>query len=437
MNKTKQKDNNTMWKFWNINLLRMPDGAEGGVSLTNGVKEPPADLPPTGDNDPFFKQQADGNANQQTMETDWDKMEGQTFEDTGEKKDDGKQTGEEKEEETEGKVGEEEEIKLGGEDGEEDKGQDKDKEEEQSKQKDDSDPSKKSIEEQQPKQENALDKRFPEARIFRKKMDSHARQYFDARLAEILEKEVELSEQSEALKSAQAGIPQIPPSYYDNEAAIVLTPQFQQSTFNTNLAQKVASHWDNQMMKIMNGDPWRKLKYVKDESGRVIDVAPSDEEFEANGANQHQVGKWLRDSERQLERFTAQQEFLVENFQKQVQHRIASITEATNKFFPPERWNNQKDPRWELQQNVKKGLKNIGITEANPAFDLMSKLGAEVLRLREYIAGQGKTTAKKEEIEKKQERAGPTGKSTASGGTSQAKEEEDTMASFNRLLNKG
>lgn len=284
---------------------------------------------------------------------------------------------------------------------------------------------------------NVIDKRFPEARIFRKKMDKAAAQYFDARLADVIQKEAELEEASTALQEAQAGITQIPKSYYDNPNAIVLVPEFQRATSHVNLAAKIAAHWDNQLGNIMGGEPWRKLEYVKDAEGNVVDVRPTEQEFEANGKAQHEVGKYVRNSENQLNEMQRYQQHLQQQFHSKVSERVKLMKETEDKFFDPKTWEDKNHPNFKLTQQTKAALQSIGATEANPLFGITAKLAAEVMRLRSYASHKQQVAEKTEKVNEKARAAVPSGEATKAGGGSEVKPEEDVMADFNKMLING
>lgn len=418
----------------NKKLLLFPDAAEGSVleaegkagqpSLTQAAEqpmsiggEPPSDTDLTA-----------------TMQTDWSKLEGKkepNFSDSNapenkveKKQDDTKQTGEEKEEKVEGEV-KQPEIKA--EEQVDDKGDGNRKVEGELEKEAE-------LNKEQQTEANPIDERFPEARIFRKKMSEDARKYFDARLADVIEKETQLEETTKALADAESGVTQIPKSYYDNPAAIVLVPEFQRATSHVNIAAKIAQHWDSQMGLIMRSEPWRKLEYIKDAEGNVVDVKPTEAEFEGNRAAEYEVGKYVRNSEGQLQQMQTYQQQLQQAFSKRVQERIALVREAENKFFDPKTWEDKKHPNYALTEQVKKGLYSIGFTEGNPGFNLMAKMGAEIMRLRSYASHKDKVAVKNGVVEGKAKAAGLNGKDTKGAGGSENPAEDDVMGAFNKVL---
>jgi len=129
--------------------------------------------------------------------------------------------------------------------------------------------------EQQPVVKDPLAERFPEATVFTKQMSKPAREYFAARLNEILVKEQAINERDEALKLAQQGRTKVPESYYENPYAFTLLPEYHSAAFNVTLAQKVEAHWSEQHRKIANGENWNDIEEVYDKAGNLIDVKPS------------------------------------------------------------------------------------------------------------------------------------------------------------------
>ena len=85
-------------------------------------------------------------------------------------------------------------------------------------------------------------------------------------------------------------------------------------------------------------------------------------------------------------------------------------------------------------QDIKAALGGLGITQANPAFNLLAKTGAQVMMLRDYISANMNKTSKTAAIAQDKRRAGPTGAATSgSGGAQTSAGDEDVMASFSKL----
>lgn len=287
---------------------------------------------------------------------------------------------------------------------------------------------------QQQVEEPPIYKRFPEAKVFLKKMSNEAREFTVARLNDIIAKEAEVKEQAEALTLAQQGRQKIPDNYYENPNAIVLLPEFQRASFHTTLAEKIANHWNKQYESILEGEEWQDLEEIMDKSGNIVDVKPSATKVAASGSAQAMVGKYVRQAERQFELLSQHQEKLVGEFKQTVAAKIGGIRKAEDEFFPPEKYNKEGSPETTLTKQVSEGLRKIGITEANPAFGMLAKAGATILQLREYIQHNSKGAGRAESIAAKAKQAGPTGNMTKQAGGGKVNEEEDTMADFNKIL---
>lgn len=289
---------------------------------------------------------------------------------------------------------------------------------------------------QQQVEENPIHKRFPETKLFAKKMSKEAWTYVQGVLGDFLEKEAELQDTQKTLAMAQKGIAKIPDSYYDNPSAIVLLPEFQQASFGVNLAKQIADHWDKQYELILGGEEWYDLDDVTDAQGNVVGVKVNPTPQTPNAVAQHRIGKYLRRAETQLDTLTNHQNKLASDFQSMVSQRIGKIKEAEKELFKNPNWDKQGTPEYKLMEYVAKGVKNLGITEHNPAFTLLAKTGAAYLQLLDYVQSQQKKEDKSAKLEEKSRKAGPTGHVTgASGGSNEATGNgEDVMAAFNKVL---
>lgn len=244
-----------------------------------------------------------------------------------------------------------------------------------------------------------------------------------------------IAERDEALKAALAGKTQVPQSYYENPHAYQLLPEFQQMNNSTMLSQQIEQHWRQQRKNIFNGAPWRDLDEVKDAKGNVVGVRPSDKELPANGDAQDLVDGYWQDARTQLNQFAGYRENIIQQHQQGVQQVMGTIKKAVTDLFPPDKWDNKETAEFKLTENVRAGLRQLGVTPANPLFDMLAKAGAELIRLKDYVAAQQTSTTKKAEIAKDARKAGPTGNKVVSGGGGGGSNESDvTMDMFRSKL---
>lgn len=244
-----------------------------------------------------------------------------------------------------------------------------------------------------------------------------------------------ITERDEALKAALAGKTQVPQSYYENPHAYQLLPEFQQMNNSTMLSQKVEQHWRQQRKNIFNGAPWRDLDEVKDARGNVVDFRASDKELPANGDAQDLVDGYWQDARTQLNQFAGYRENIIQQHQQGVQQVMGTIKKAVTDLFPPDKWDNKETAEFKLTENVRAGLRQLGVTPANPLFDMLAKAGAELIRLKDYVAAQQTSNSKKAEIAKDARKAGPTGNKVVSGGGGATGNESDvTMDMFRSKL---
>jgi hypothetical protein len=129
-----------------------------------------------------------------------------------------------------------------------------------------------------------------------------------------------------------------------------------------------------------------------------------------------QVERLYAGASRQLDRYEAAQQGIVQNFSQQVTGRLEKINTATSELFPPERWDAPESHEGKLVESVKQGIRDLGASEANPLFALLAKTGAALMLERQYRQSLESKTAKAKSIQSDIKKAGPTGSATVSGG---------------------
>jgi len=289
--------------------------------------------------------------------------------------------------------------------------------------------------EQQPVVKDPLAERFPEATVFTKQMSKPAREYFAARLNEILVKEQAINERDEALKLAQQGRTKVPESYYENPYAFTLLPEYHAAAFNVTLAQKVEAHWAEQHRKIANGENWNDIEEVYDKAGNLIDVKPSKTVYKPDGDGQHHVFRYLNHAERQMEKLVAERDQIARSFQQTHQQRVGKLQEVEKELFNPQRWDAKDTAESKTLEGVRAGLRDLGVAETNPLYNLLAKTGAALIMERQWRQAQMKKVDTQKAIAADVKKAGPTGSATVGGGGKKVASGDDiTIDDFTSLL---
>lgn len=288
---------------------------------------------------------------------------------------------------------------------------------------------------EQPVVKDPLAERFPEAMVFTKQMSKPAREYVAARLNEILAKEQAINERDEALKLAQQGRTKVPESYYENPYAFTLLPEYHAAAFNVTLAQKVEAHWAEQHRKIANGENWNDIEEVYDKAGNLIDVKPSKTAYKPDGDGQHHVFRYLNHAERQMEKLVAERDNIARSFQQTHQQRVGKLQEVEKELFNPQRWDAKDTAEAKTLEGVRSGLRDLGVAETNPLYNLLAKTGAALIMERQWRQAQMKKVDTQKAIAADVKKAGPTGSATVGGGGKKVANGDDiTIDDFTNLL---
>ncbi len=268
-------------------------------------------------------------------------------------------------------------------------------------------------------QADPLSERFPEASALSKKMDKNAKENYYARLREILKLEQEKTELSESLTLASKGRTKVPESYYENPHAYVLLPEYHKAVAHTNIAAELKQHWLKQKSAVINGRDYTRAEVKQDADGN-LSVAYSQPIKWSEGAIE-EVEDSFDHCASQLRNMQRNQQSIEQGFRANVEQRIGRIRGAESELFPAEVWDNKETAQFKMLENVKEGIKQLGITPANPAYGLLVKTGAALLLEREYTAVLRKQTEKKQAVASDVRRAGPTGNFTVGGGGAKSK----------------
>lgn len=115
-------------------------------------------------------------------------------------------------------------------------------------------------------------------------------------LKETLKKNEEvIATTTKQLEEAQKGIVRLPENYTEHPAAFVLTPEFNQISTNINTAQRVYSHWEEQMLALDEGA--KEISVLgNDAQGNIVETG----KMPVDGRTKLMLGRLISGSERQL-----------------------------------------------------------------------------------------------------------------------------------------
>lgn len=271
--------------------------------------------------------------------------------------------------------------------------------------------------------------RFPEAVAFSKNMAKPARENYMAQLRRVVELETIDKQKTDTIKQLAQGRTPIPDSYYENQHAYILLPEFQQANRDAELASAVHDHWLRQRISLQNGKEYRGLEIVQDPVSKQVTLKPSAPQPYSEDA-MYQVENMYAGAVRQMNHFDGQRQSIMTGFHSQVNDRLSKIRSAETELFPPERWGKDDTHEGKMVASVKQGIRELGISEANPAFNLLALAGAALMIERQYRESLTKKADVKKGIAEDTRKAGPTGSSTSGGGGKKTGEDENLDAMF-------
>lgn len=198
------------------------------------------------------------------------------------------------------------------------------------------------LEEQQPVESSStpnieLD---PAEQVFAKKMANDAREYFTARLKDLKEAKSKISELEQTTKALAA---KQESSYLDHENGYLLDSGYAQLHQDaTNVKQEV-SFWEEQLIKIKNGDKWTNLQ--RDKNGNIQSA-----EYDPSAQAEVHVQQRINEGYQIHQRLSQEAKQLIEGFNSRRSERASRLQRIEDYMLPA-----FKDPKMVESDPVIKG----------------------------------------------------------------------------------
>ena len=274
-------------------------------------------------------------------------------------------------------------------------------------------------------------------KIWLKRMPYEAYEYFSKTLRESRKLDEDYKTKSkiyeDKIKVLETGKQVLPESYYENENAFVLSPEFNNLQTYVQTAKAVESHWSEQLALFEKGENWTTL--VKDpKTGEIV----LGEEREYNADDKVYLLKQLHGSSNQLAEWQNEANRFIGSFKERHQNYIKSVNENREKMLPV--FKDKESVEYKTYEAIKPTVEKWGINKNNPAFDFLAQAVALNLVFRDALTSI--LTEKQKAIDSKEEQrlAGPT-MNNLSGGSSSAngsnRNKEVSMADFDKILSPG
>ena len=199
-------------------------------------------------------------------------------------------------------------------------------------------------------------------------------------------------------------------AWYEHPDSYVLSEEFQQSTQNLGQYKSILRHYQEQLIRIREGDDWEDLS--QDDKGQVVRMAAKQKASAKAEALIEERIAIARDLVKQEE--AQQQQFTADHQQRSAQARNV-LAELEKRYFP-QYVQGIKSKSAEVQKYVSAAEQELKYLQQgyNPLTPFMLKLYASFLELKLNGSGQQQTAAAK--ISATQAAAGPTMSSINSSG---------------------
>lgn len=249
-----------------------------------------------------------------------------------------------------------------------------------------------------------------------KKMAPESRAWVIANRRATIQRDQQFSEVEKQLKMVQSGRTVVPPSYYENQNAYLLLPETQAAQSNITISESILQHWRTQLRSIKNGQKWQDLEPLVDQRGQATGQYRTVEK-EPSGDAEAEVMELLGFASKQVDTATQVFKGIQNGFQQRVQSIVNGIKEVEQHVFKSEGWSKKGAPEFETTQQIAGQLREYGITEANPLFNLFCKVAAKATINEKYINTMNANKGKQEAIATTTRAAGPSGSATRQGGS--------------------
>lgn len=203
-------------------------------------------------------------------------------------------------------------------------------------------------------------------------------------------------------KPAAAPAPVVPV----HEEAYTLLPEYKEATQVAQVASQITRHWQEQYAAARSGKQWRALE--KNEKGQFVLGPPQEASAEAEA----EIQKNFQFALHQESEVSKKAQQIAEGYKTKFVETRTRIQQAASRYFGM--YEQPTGKTKELLDNLGQNLAQLGIDQANPAFELLRRSAALNLELQGVL----KSLRRKPAAAAKQVAAGPTTSHAAGAATS-------------------
>lgn len=226
-----------------------------------------------------------------------------------------------------------------------------------------------------------------------KKMSNDAREYFQARVKDLRKTQTEV----ETLK--KTGTKGLPEAYYHHEHAFVLDPEYQKSVAAANQMSSLVSHYESQLSKIKQGEPWQDLQVTAD--GKFTTI-----ERQADTNAEVYALRKIQELDAYKRQYEQTANTLKSTFSSRVKEIGDKLVSLETEYFPQFSDPKVKDTHQHLKE-ITEIMSTKGFAK-DPLFGMFTKLYASFMDLVEAYETLEKSNVKHSKIEALRKSAGPS-----------------------------
>ena len=268
----------------------------------------------------------------------------------------------------------------------------------------------------------------PEVTKLLKQMSNPAREFAVARMREVGEIKTKLAEAEK--RAAELSTNATPQSYYENPNAYTLLPEYQSTVKNASIADAIAKHWENQLVKIELGEEWQDLEDAFDDKGKYLGPRLG-KAMKPTAQAKVELTRHLNHASQQFQTFQQKAAYIQTNFSNGVKQVMSKVQEKEREIFNTPEWSDAKSIEYKTAEHCAKIIRDTGVTEVNPLFGTAAKLAATVLLQRQYIQALAGNAERKTAVAAIATKVGPTG---VSGGAVAPVKADVTFVAFEKVL---
>jgi hypothetical protein len=254
-----------------------------------------------------------------------------------------------------------------------------------------------------------------------KNMSRPSREWVVAMLKERKETNQKLRQANEERES----LAKLNPTFYESADGYRITPEFASLQETSDLASRIVTHWEEQIMKADAGEDFQDLEF--DPKTKKLFLG---EKKEATPENRRDLRRHLRFAEQQLARAEHDANEFIGKFQSKQKENQAAIEGLEKRFFP--QFEDADYKGWELANALLTVFKKTGHDKSPFARALAKSVALNTLMV-EYIKSNNVGAANKEKLAEDAKLAGPGTSKAASA--EKGKGANITMEDFEKELN--